>query len=311
MAHTTHSHDHPVEHGGTSTARLAFVAGVNITFAIVQIIVGLALGSVVVLADALHQAVDAVGISTALVAVVLLRRPASLEMSYGWGRADALGGYTSGLLLLGSVVWVVYESIERLIDPIEVDGGGVIVIGLIGIIINGASVWALGNAGNLSIRAARLHMALDLAGSVIVVAAGLLLVGTNATRIDPAASLVVNVLVLWGTVGLLRASAGVLLDRVPDDASIEDVETALLDQDGVSSVHHVHMRSLGPGMRSLTAHVVLEGSPNLHDAQTRLNEIQHDLVNSLGIAHTTVQLECHECKDSDHDHTDNHQEAAS
>ena len=186
-----------------------------------------------------------------------------------------------------------------------------IVIGLIGIIINGASVWALGNAGNLSLRAARLHMALDLAGSVIVVAAGLLLVGTDATRIDPAASLVVNVLVLWGTMGLLRAAAGVLLDRVPDDASIETWKRHSSTKSGVSSVHHVHMRSLGPGMRSLTAHVVLEGSPNLHDAQTRLNEIQRDLVDSLGITHTTVQLECHECEDSDHNHTDNHHEAAS
>jgi cobalt-zinc-cadmium efflux system protein len=95
-------------------------AGVNVGFAVVQVIVGLALGSVVVLADALHQVVDAIRLLTALIALVLLRRSATATMNYGWGKADALGRYTSGLLLLGSVVWIVYESVGRLFKPVDV-----------------------------------------------------------------------------------------------------------------------------------------------------------------------------------------------
>lgn len=296
----SHSHDTQHDHAEISTRRLGFVCGANVTFAAVQVVVGLALGSVVVLADALHQVVDAVGIATALLAMVLARRPASESMSFGWGRADALGGYTSGLLLLGSVAWIVYESIERLANPVEVAGGGVVAIGLAGVAVNGSSVWALGHANALSLKAARIHLMVDLAGSVIVVLAGLVLVGTDYTWIDPAASLMINALVLHATFSLLRASAGELLDRAPDDMTVASVQKTLLEQPGVESVHHVHTRSLGPGMRSLTAHVVLEGKPDLHEAQTKLDIMREELSHSLGIAHTTLQLECHECDHADH-----------
>lgn len=210
MSGHDHSHDHGVghshDHSAVSNGRLGVAAAVNVGFAVVQVIVGLALGSVVVLADALHQVVDAIGLLTALVALTLLRRPATSTMSYGWGKADALGGYTSGLLLLGSVVWVVYESIERLFNPVEVDGGGVILIGIAGIVVNGASVLILGEGEHLSLKAARLHLLVDLAGSVIVVLAGVVLRGTSLTWIDPVASLLINALVLHGTWNVLRAA---------------------------------------------------------------------------------------------------------
>ena len=297
-AHTGHGHAH--DHGEVSTGRLATAAAVNVGFAIVQVIVGLALGSVVVLADALHQVVDAIGLMTALVALVLLRRPATRSMSYGWGKADALGGYTSGLLLLASIAWVAYESIERLFNPVEVDGGGVILIGIAGIVVNGASVLILGEGEHLSLKAARLHLLVDLAGSVIVVLAGLVLRGTSLTWIDPAASLLINALVLHGTYNVLRAAGGELLDRAPVNANIEAIEALLLAADGFNEVHHVHTRSLGPGSASMTAHVVVDDALDLHQAQETLDDIKHQLADRFGVAHATIQLECHACEDVAH-----------
>ena len=127
--HGLHAHDHD----DVPTGRLVAAAGLNTGFAVIQVIVGLALGSVVVLADAAHQIVDAVGLLTALTAALLAARPTSSSMSFGWGKADALGGFVSGLLLLGSIAWITVESIRRLFDPVEVEGGGVIVIGLVAI----------------------------------------------------------------------------------------------------------------------------------------------------------------------------------
>lgn len=304
------AHDHPASdadstehvhsHGAVSSARLGLAAGVNVGFAIVQVIVGVALGSVVVLADALHQVVDAVGLLTALIALVLLRRPATSSMSYGWGKADALGGYTSGLLLLGSVAWVVYESIGRLIDPVEVDGGGVILIGIAGIVVNGASVLILGEGEHLSLKAARLHLLVDLAGSVVVVAAGLALAGTDYTWIDPVASLFINALVLHGTVNLLRTAGGELLDRSPISATLDQIEALLRSPDGFDDVHHVHARALGPGVISMTAHVVIDDTIDLHQAQETMHLVQLDLAERFGIEHSTIQLECHACHDVAH-----------
>jgi cobalt-zinc-cadmium efflux system protein len=294
--HAGHSHDHST----VSTTRLGLAAAVNVGFAGVQIIVGLALGSVVVLADALHQVVDAVGLLTALVALVLLRRPATSSMSYGWGKADALGGYTSALLLLASVAWILYESIERLFNPVEVDGGGVILIGIAGIIVNGASVLILGEGEHLSLKAARLHLLVDLAGSVVVVLAGVLLQGTTFTWIDPVASLLINALVLHGTYNLLRAAGGELLDRAPVGATVEQIDELLRSIEGFNEVHHVHTRSLGPGSATMTAHVVIDESLGLHDAQETMHAVQIDLAVRFGIAHSTIQLECHACQDVAH-----------
>ena len=299
--HTSHSHaGHSHDHREVSNRRLGLAAAVNVGFAVVQVIVGLALGSVVVLADALHQVVDAIGLLTALVALVLLRRPATATMSYGWGKADALGGYTSGLLLLGSIVWVVYESVERLFNPVAVDGGGVVLIGIAGVVVNGASVLILGEGEHLSLKAARLHLIVDLAGSVVVVIAGLLLQGTSYLWIDPAASLLINVLVLHGTYIVLRAAGGELLDRSPVNVSIEQIDELLRSPQGFNEAHHIHTRSLGPGAASMTAHVVIDDALGLHNAQETMHDVQDELAKRFGIAHSTIQLECHTCEDSAH-----------
>lgn len=162
-----HSHAHPDHHEAVevSSTRLTLATIVNVGFAVVQVVVGLLIGSVVVLADALHQVVDAIGLITATIALRLSRRPSDAHMTFGWGKVDALGAYASGLLLLGSIVWVVYESVDRLFEPVEVSGTGVIVIGLLGVAINGVSVLALTGASGLAVRAARLHLLVDLGGS--------------------------------------------------------------------------------------------------------------------------------------------------
>lgn len=295
-----HGHGHAHDHAGVDPSRLTLAASLNVGFAVIQVAVGLALASIAVLADALHQVVDAVGLVMALVAVRMSRRPADDSMSFGWGKADALGGYTSGLLLLASVLWIVWEAIERLQDPIDVSGGGVVAIGIAGILVNGFSLRLLGHGDHLSLEAARLHLLVDLAGSVIVVVAGAVLAGTDLTWADPVASLLINVLVLSGLVGLLRRATGELLDRSPATAGTDAVRRVLLAHDGVREVHHVHARSLGPNDMSVTAHVVLDGSLRLHDAQTQLDELQAELATRLGVHHATIQLECHECDDAAH-----------
>lgn len=310
MSSRDHSHDHAGhthspgrrahDHQPVSDRRLGLAAAVNVGFAVIQVLVGLALGSVVVLADALHQIVDAVGLLTALVALVLLRRPATRAMSYGWGKADALGGYTSGLLLLGSIAWVGYESVQRLFDPVAVDGEGVILIGIAGIVVNGASVLILGDGEHLSLKAARLHLLVDLAGSVIVVLAGLLLTGTSFLWIDPLASLVINTLVLHGTWNLLRTAGAELLDKSPVGTDTDQIGDVIKSVKHVNGVHHVHTRSIAPGVSSVTAHVEVDGSVSVHDAQEAMAIVQTELANHLGIAHSTIQIECHGCEDASH-----------
>ena len=285
-----------------SAGRLTLAAVFNVGFAVVQVVVGLAIGSVVVLADAAHQAVDAFGLITAVVAVRIARRPASDNWSFGFGKADALGGFVSALLLIGSVGWIVVESIRRLADPQPVDGVAVIVIGLIAIAVNGGSVLLVGHRHGdeaIAVRAARLHLITDLLGSVIVVASGVLLAAGGPDWIDPVASLVLSAAVLWSTWQILASATAILLDRTPHRLSAHDVEELLAAQPGIDRVHHVHLRPLGGARVSVTAHVVVDGERSVHDAQDIVDELRQVLVAERSITHSTLQLECHPCGDGD------------
>ena len=298
--HRGHHHDHGNDHRETSGRRLTGAAAINIGFAVVQVVAGLAIGAVVVLADAAHQAVDAIGLITAVIAVRVARRPATATWSFGLGKADALGGFISALLLLGSVAWIVVESIRRLLDPQPVDGVAVIVIGVLAIVVNGGSVWLVGHdhgAGAIAVRAARLHLLTDLAGSVIVVGAGAVLALGGPEWIDPVASLVLSAAVLWTTWHVIVSATSILLDRTPDRLSAADVEALLGSQPGIDRVHHVHLRPLGGSRVSVTAHVVVDGARSVHDAQAIVDDLRHVLASEHSITHSTLQLECHPCGD--------------
>lgn len=301
---SAHSHAHGSGHLGPDSDNRVFrivgASAVNVVFAVVQVIVGLALGSVAVLADAAHQTVDAVGLCMATVALWLARRPPTDHMSYGWGKSDALGGLASGILLVASVGWIVVESIQRLSDPTEVSGVGVVVIGLVGVAINGGSVLLVGRGDELSVRAARLHLITDLVGSVIVVATGIVLAMGGWDGFDPLASLLLSAIVLRATWRLLSAAGNELLDRSPTEVTPQAVQDALSDLAGVLEIHHVHTRPLGGGNVSVSAHVVVDGEQSLHEAQAHIGAVSTTLAERLGVAHTTLQLECHDCDDTEH-----------
>ncbi len=301
MNENHHGHDHGNDHGSTSGRRLTGAAGINVGFAVVQVVAGLAIGSVVVLADAAHQAVDAIGLITAVIAVRVARRPANETWSFGLGKADALGGFISALLLLGSVVWIVVESIRRLANPEPVDGVAVMIVGLIAIAVNGGSVLLVGHdhgSEAIAVRAARLHLLTDLAGSVIVVGAGVVLAVGGPEWIDPVSSLVLSAAVLWTTWNVLVSATSILLDRTPHRLSAADIEALLGAQPGIDRVHHVHLRPLGGSRVSVTAHVVVDGERSVHDAQDIVDDLRHVLARDRSITHSTLQLECHPCSDA-------------
>lgn len=288
----------PHRHG--SATRLGAAAALNVGFAVVQVVVGLAIGSVVVLADAAHQAVDALGLVTAFIALRVAARPPSEVWSFGLGKADALGGFVSALLLLASVAWIVTESVRRLFEPEPVSGGSVIAIGMVAIAVNAAGVLLVGHGHGdeaISLRAARLHLLTDLAGSLLVVVSGALLAVGGPDWIDPVASLVLSVAVLWTTWRLLRGATAILLDRAPDRVPVRQVDQLLTAQPGIERVHHVHVRSLGGGRLSVTAHVVVDGERSVHDAQELVEELRGVLLAEHAISHATLQLECHPCTD--------------
>jgi cobalt-zinc-cadmium efflux system protein len=302
-----HQHHHDVGPGDVATpaARrralvLALVA--NALLLVVQVVAGLAFGSLALLADSAHLATDVVALSLAFVALRLSARPASARTTYGWERAEVLAALVNAALLFVASIWIVWEAIGRFSDPSAIDGVGVAVVGGLGLAVNAGSAWLVARVSgqNLNLRGAFLHLASDALGSLGVIIAGVTFAVTGADWIDPAISLAITALVLVATWSLVRDATAVLLEQAPRGMDAEAIEAALLADPRVEAVHHLHLWSLGSETPALSAHVVLAGEPTLHAAQLVGNELRTTLEHRFGIDHATLELECHDCADTVH-----------
>jgi cobalt-zinc-cadmium efflux system protein len=274
--------------------RLALVA--NAAFLVVEVIGGLATHSLALLADAAHMASDVAALVIALVAQRLIERPATGTHSYGFQRAEVLAAQANGIGLVAIAAWIVVTAVQRLGSPSDVAGGGLLVVALLGLAVNLGSVVVLQRAAgdNLNMRAAVLHMGLDAVGSVGAAVAGVAAL-QGVDRVDPMISILVAALVLWSAWGLLRSTAHVLLEGTPRGVDPDAVADALLAEDGVEAVHHLHVWSLASDVPALSAHVVLGGEQTLHDAQAAGGRLKVLLDQRFGITHATLELECHPC----------------
>lgn len=274
----------------------------NVALLAVEIVGGFVFSSLALLADATHLATDVVGLGVALVAQVLMTRPAAGRRTFGLRRAEALGAQANGLLVLGVTIWIVVEAIQRLGHSQSVDGAGLLAVATLGLVVNAAVTVVLARVAgtNLNLRAAMVHMLSDVAGSAGAMVAGIGILAFGATWLDPAASLAIAVLVAWSVWGVLRDTTNVFLEAAPRGVDVDQVEQALFHEAGVEAVHHLHVWEVASDLPALSAHVVLGDVPSLHDAQVRGDELKTMLADRFGITHTTLELECHVCDDPAH-----------
>lgn len=291
MAHS-HAHDHGGHsHAPTSFGR-AFLIGtvLNIGFVATETAYGISAGSVALLADAGHNLSDVLGLLVAWGAAGLSARRPTTHYSYGLKRTSILAALFNAVFLLIAIGAIAYEAIQRLSEPQPVEGGTVMAVAGVGILINGFTAWlfASGRKGDLNIRGAYLHMAADAAVSAGVVIAGFLVLQTGWLWLDPLTSLVIVIVILIGTWGLLRSSVAMSLDRVPEGITPGEVDAALMALPGVTRVHDLHIWSMSTTETALTCHLVMPdgcpGDPFLHDATAMLRDQFH-------IGHATIQVE--------------------
>ncbi len=299
-----HAHHHAAP-AATPAARrraLTFALGANAALFVGQLIAALAFGSLALLADSAHLATDVVALTLALIALRLAARPADARSSYGWERAEVLAALMNAVLLVAASGWIAWEAVHRFSNPEPIDGAGVAIVGAIGLLVNAGSAAAIARVqgGNLNLRGAFWHLASDALGSFGVVVAGVTVVLTDADWIDPAISLAITALVLGATWSLVRDAASVLLERAPRGIDVGAIEAALQSEPNVEAVHHIHVWSLGAESAALSAHIVLRGEPTLHAAQLVGNELRTLVQDRFGIAHATIELECHDCADTVH-----------
>lgn len=274
----------------------------NAALLVVELIAGLTFGSLALVADAVHQGSDVAALGIALGAQILVTRPGSSRHTYGLRRAEALGAQANAALLVVAAVWVFIEAAQRFGTPETIDGGGVVIVATGALAINLFSAVLLSrlHQHDLNVRGAFLHMTADAAGSAGAILAGVAVLAFGASWADPTASIVIGLLVIASAWGLLRDTTNVLLEGAPRGVDMDALEAALVAQPGVTAVHHLHVWELASDLPALSVHVVLDGEPTLHDAQTEGDRLRAMLASRFGIEHATLELECHDCEGAVH-----------
>ncbi len=259
----------------------------------------IAFGSLALLADGVHMVSDVAALTIALVAQALSERPASSRHTYGLQRSEVIGAQANALLLIGAATWIAFTAVGRIGDAPEIDGGGVAIVAAIGLLVNVASAVGLAHASgrSLNLRGASWHLASDALGSVGALAAGLAAAWWGLLYVDVYASLFVAVLVVVAGLRLLRDATSVLLEAVPAGIDVESLAAEIAGIGAIEAVHHVHVWSLGSDTPALSAHVLLDGEPTLHEAQMTTDEVKAMLATRFGIDHATLEVECHPCED--------------
>jgi cobalt-zinc-cadmium efflux system protein len=284
-----HIHDSHAPAPPRFGAAFAVGATLNIGLVAAQLVYGIAAHSMALLADAVHNAGDVLGLLLAWGSFVLTRRRPSARRTYGWGRSSILAALANAVVLLISVGVIAVEALQRLVTPSPVAGTTVIWVAGAGILVNGitAVLFARGHE-DLNIRATFQHMAGDAAISAGVVLAAIAIVLTGRLWIDPLASLAIAALITATTWSVLRDAVNLAMDGVPARIAQHEVEAWLRELPGVTEVHDLHIWGLSTTEAALTAHLVRAEQV---DDQELIRTACHGLGARFRIGHATLQVE--------------------
>jgi cobalt-zinc-cadmium efflux system protein len=281
-----HEHSHAANRG-----RVFWALVLTATFMVAEAVGGLLSGSLALIADAGHMLTDCVSLTLAWIAFRIADRKPDIKRSYGYQRFQVLAAFVNGISLFLIAIWITYEAVERIAEPVHVLAGPMLVIAVLGLLVNIVSFAILqsGNRDNLNIRGAALHVMGDLLGSVAAIVAALVIMTTGWMPIDPILSVVVALLVLRAALSIIRKSGHILLEGTPENVDPADLSEKLVCQvPGVLEIHHVHIWSLTGEKPVLTMHAVVETGIDHDDA---LRAIRTALADDFKIAHATIQVE--------------------
>ncbi len=285
--HAGHGHDHAPRDFGR-----AFAIGLmlNTGFVIAEVTYGILGNSMALLADAGHNVGDVLGLIVAWAGVTLSKRGPTARFTFGLGKSSVLAALLNAMFLLVAIGAITFEAIQRLMNPEPVATTMIMIVAAAGVVVNGvtALMFARGSKGDINIRGAFLHMAADAGISAGVVVAGAVIAVTGLVWIDPAMSLLLNAVIIWGTWGLLKSASAMALSAVPHEIEIEDVRAALLRLPDVLEVCDLHIWALSTRDVAMSCHLVM---PAGHPGDAFLTEAARVMKARFDINHPTFQID--------------------
>ena len=301
--HEHHGHHHHHHHHGGKLTSLngifIFSIVLNLLFVGVEALVGFLENSLSLLSDAGHNLSDVFSLLLVLIAFQLAKVHSNRRYTYGYKKSTVLISLTNAILLLVAIGGILIESYHKFLEPAEVNGAAVSWTAGIGIVINGLTAMLLmrGQKGDMNVRGAYLHMVADTLVSVGVVISGIIISYTGWYIVDPIVSIIIAIVILVSTWDLLTGSLRLLVDGIPENVDIEQVENILKSNEHVTEAHHIHVWAISTTDNALTAHVVIDDLQKMEEVK---HGIKHQLAD-LGIGHSTLEFETTDCHCEEHE----------
>ena len=262
---------------------IAFI--LNLAFSVFEFFGGIFTGSVAIISDALHDIGDAFSIGVSFLLEKKSKKAPDETYTYGYGRYSLLGSFVTTLILISASLMVIYNAIEKVFDPSDINYDGMIVFAVIGVIINFCAAFFTKGEGSLNQRAVNLHMMEDVLGWLTVLVGAVVMKFTDFRVIDPLMSIGVSLFILVNALGNLKEIADVFLEKTPHNIKVGKVEEEIKCIEGVLDVHHIHIRSFDGEHNFATMHVVTNS-----DNHEIKHKIREKLI-SFGISHITIETE--------------------
>ncbi|MDR3669077.1 MAG: cation diffusion facilitator family transporter [Ignavibacteriaceae bacterium] len=270
----------------------AFAWGIslNVIYIIIEASYGLMINSMSLIADAGHNLSDVLGLLLAWGAAYLARSTATSKRTYGFRKSTILAAMFNSLLLLIVVGGISIEAFRKFMHPHPIQGKTMMIVAGIGVVVNALTAFFFikGKEKDINIKAAFMHMAADAGVSLGVVLGGLLIIYTGWIWVDPMISILILVVITFGTWGVLKKSLLLSIDAVPEHIDPEEVRIYLKNLPGVTNVHHIHIWAMSTTEYALTAHVNI---PEPESNNNFLSDTAKGLNTKFGISHTTIQIE--------------------
>lgn len=281
-----HAHDAPDNDGS-----IKFGLILNSLYTIVEFGFGIITGSLALIADATHNLTDTFTLTVSFFANRIAKRDANEQKTFGYGRATILAALLNASVMIAVAGFIAYEAVKRFQNPVEIEGGVVALVALVGIAVNGSIAYVLSKRRHdLNMRSAFIDMAFDALSSLAAVISGIIILLTDVKFIDSIVALLIAALLLYNTVKIMREAVQILLEGTPKDLDINAVQAVIIGTDKVLRVDDVHIWAIRSGYNALSCHIIIDES-DMSASRKIVESVKLALASNCNIRHATIEVE--------------------
>ncbi len=272
---------------------------------VMELLGGILSNSLALLSDSIHVFMDVIALLLAYGAIRISARPSSRSVTFGYHRFEIFAALINGVTIVVVSLFIFYEAYDRLLNPPPVKGIQVVVIATVGLLVNAWAALKLHGHHELNIKGAYLHVLGDALASVAVIAGAIVIIFTGENIVDPVLSILIGIMLLYGSTKLIFGSARILLEFAPKHVDADKLKDIMMQVEGVKGVHDIHIWSICSNIHAMSAHVLVD---RIHVQQTDvlIRKISRMLREKFSILHTTLQFECAECEPMEIGHESYH-----